>query len=974
MKVHLDRNRLFALLGALEDDLRVLIDRELLPTHYEWQVLGPAYEKAADRFAGDSERDISETAIVDYLDLGDEIEILNRWRADLPAQTREALSELAGRLGDLVPIRNRVAHRRPLLADDLERAEQIILQLENRGFEGEAIRETLQNLRSDPTWVPIGPSQVGTSRTLNNLPLGDYDETGLVGRRRELEKLTKQLFTLSSSRSPVLTVVGPGGVGKTALALQALHDLVNDESCPYDLVSWVSLKTERLTARGVESIRDAVLSVEQALPAMIEALDPTFEGSAAQIAGSLDGLTALVVIDNLETVSGREVVDLVDALPESVSYLFTSREGLGEIERRFPLGPLEGRYAVDLLRRLARARGLNAFAQMAPSAAEDLVGRLGASPLGLKWFISGVEVGRDPQELVRHREDLVRFCVENVFDSLDGAARNVANVLHVLARPASAQELHLYLPDMPPDQLRSSIQSLDRRMLINRDLVAGSIAETFEASEPLSDYLRFSKVVDPDEARRVREADDAYRRAEERHRLDAASDPLRPNIVQGGVEHRASVLLLRDALLQSKRGEIEEALARVREAKALDQEFWEIPRVQGFILSSAGVVEDATTSYMRAIELAPSPDAAAAVRYFFAGHLTRCARDAERAVPIAQKAHDVLQSPRTAVELGRALTYTGDFDDAEQVLRSAIDADDVRTRLIAVTQLVECMKRRAEAEATVDRRPDVAIATLADAVAVAYDALREGLVDKVLAEKTVNLVSEMFKLAMAAQEMGSTQAALTKALTVVERLGAAGRRSRAFGYLVSHARRLVARRVDLAAGIPLLDQLAADDQALASSDSNGEEDTRELLGTIKAWKSDRHFGFITDVDQSDYFFDRAALFDPGDEIYLQRGTTVRFSRSSSSDGRPQARDVVVEDPDDEELSSRRLVVEKLHPSGNYLFARDADSGATVFVGRLAVADPAAWEAIEVGFELVSRVEIDDDGRFSAEARAARIFP
>ena len=59
--------------------------------------------------------------------------------------------------------------------------------------------------------------------------------------------------------------------------------MVNDEACPYDLVSWVSLKAERLTARGVQSISDAILSVEQAVPALIEALDPSFEGTAAQL-------------------------------------------------------------------------------------------------------------------------------------------------------------------------------------------------------------------------------------------------------------------------------------------------------------------------------------------------------------------------------------------------------------------------------------------------------------------------------------------------------------------------------------------------------------------------------------------------------------------------------------------------------------------------------------------------------------------
>ena len=704
--MQLDRNRLFALLGALEEDLRFIIETYLLATHHEEQILGHAYERATKRLAHDDERDVAQTSVVDYLDLGDEIEILNRWRKDLPAQTRESLAEQSVRLGKLVPIRNRVVHRRPLLVDDFVNAQQVLLQLDRDGFEGAALKEALYHLREDPGWAPAEPIASIGARTLNNLPLGDYDETGLIGRRRELEQLSKQLMSLSSSRrGPVLTVIGPGGVGKTALVLQALHDLVNDEASSYDIVSWVSLKTEQLTARGIRSIHDAVLSVEQAVPALIEALDPSFNGTASQLADSLDGLTALIVIDNLETVSGREVLDLIDTLPETVSYLITSREGLGEVERRFPLNPLKEPYAVDLLRRFARARGLDAYAQMAKSAAEELVRELGASPLGLKWFVSSVEIGKDPKELVRRREDLVRFCVENVFDSLNSDAKAVGYVLHVLARPATVQEIRLYLPHMPPDRLRASIQALNQRMLIRRDLVTGSISETFEASEPLSDYLRFADVLDPAEVSRVQKEDDKYRREEERHRLDAATGSLRPNIIQGGKAHRASVLLLRDAMSRSKKGEVDDALECIREAEHLDPEFWEIHRVRGFILSSIHHVGQATAAYLRAIELAPNDTESAAVKCYFAGHLSRRARDPARAVTVAREAHKVLSSSKSAIELGLALTYVGEFMSAEKILREAIESNDVRTRLIAVSQLVDCMRRRAEAEATVDRQP-----------------------------------------------------------------------------------------------------------------------------------------------------------------------------------------------------------------------------------------------------------------------------
>lgn len=974
--MQLDRNRLFALLGALEEDLRFIIEVHLLTTHHQEQILGSAYAKAAERLARDDDRAITQTNVVDYLDLGDEIEILNRWRNDLPDQTRESLERQSARLGDLVPIRNRVVHRRPLLIDDFANSMKILRQLDKDGFEGIALQEALNHIREDPGWTPVEHIPVIGTRTLNNLPLGDYDETGLIGRRQELDRLSKRLKNLSDSRrGPVLTVIGPGGVGKTALVLQALHDLVNDEYCPYDIVSWVSLKAESLTAKGIQSIHDAVLSVEQAVPALIEALDTSFSGTASQLADSLDGLTALVVIDNLETVSGREVLDLIDTLPETVSYLITSREGLGEVERRFPLGPLEERYAVDLLRRLARSRGLTPYAQMGKREAGELVRKLGASPLGLKWFISSVEIGKDPKELVRNREDFVRFCVENVFESLDGDARTVGNVLHVLSRPATVPEIRLYLPEMSPDRLRASIQALNQRMLIRRDLLAGSISETFEATEPLSDYLRVADIVDPDQARRIQERDDEYRREEERHRLDASSGSLRPNIIRGDSAHRASVLHLRDALSRSKKGDVDDALERIREAEHLDPEFWEIHRVRGFILSSSDRVDQATAAYMRAIELAPDDREAAAVKCYFAGHLSRKARNPELAVSVAREAHEILRSPKTAIELGRALTYVGEFLNAEEILAEAITSDDIRTRLISVTQLVDCMRRRAEAEALVDRQPDIAVTTLAAAINIAAVAVDDGLVDKRLTEKTVSLASELLRHAGSCRDEESTVDALMVALPVIDRLGRDARRSHGFNYLIGHARRLRSHNAALADRVPLVASYAEHDgDSVPASEADGSEDDGSLLGMVKVWKPDRHFGFISVLDQrDDFFFNRAALADASDEILLRRSVTVRFGPSLTSGKESRrAQDVRVEESKVDALVERRLIVESLHISGNCVFSVDGDSGATVFVGRNALLDDSDWREIEIGVELEGTVRILMDGRFRAAVRSARI--
>ena len=315
----LDRNRLFALLTALEGDLRDVIENELLRTHYEEQVLGDCYVKASDRRDRDRNQD---ARLLDYIDLSDAIELLQRWRDSLGPDHQVALKDSASELATLVGVRNRVMHGRPLLPDDLLRAQQAVQRAIAFGFAGPAVKKVVQTLRSDPGWSPPISDVGGGGQALNNLPLPDFDETGLVGRNREVADLTAKIAALPESRGGVLTVVGPGGIGKTALVLQALHDVVSGQECPYDLVSWVSLKTERLTAAGVESIRDAIISLDQAMPAFVEAIDSEFDGTVEQLADSLDGVSALIVIDNLETVTGEEVVEFVNSMPRVPSIAF----------------------------------------------------------------------------------------------------------------------------------------------------------------------------------------------------------------------------------------------------------------------------------------------------------------------------------------------------------------------------------------------------------------------------------------------------------------------------------------------------------------------------------------------------------------------------------------------------------------------------------------------------------------------------
>jgi len=143
----------------------------------------------------------------------------------------------------------------------------------------------------------------------NNLPT---PPTPLIGREAELAQIAGRL---AQRDCRLLCLVGPGGVGKTRLALQAAIDLGG--SFP-DGVCFVPLA--------------ALNSAELLVPAIAGALTLVFSGPAdplAQLIAYLRGKDILLVLDNFEQLlAGAEVLsDLVEAAP-GVTLLVTSREPL----------------------------------------------------------------------------------------------------------------------------------------------------------------------------------------------------------------------------------------------------------------------------------------------------------------------------------------------------------------------------------------------------------------------------------------------------------------------------------------------------------------------------------------------------------------------------------------------------------------------------------------------------------------------
>jgi predicted ATPase/class 3 adenylate cyclase len=187
--------------------------------------------------------------------------------------------------------------------------------------------------------------------------------TRFIGRERELFDAVSLVYT----RDPrVLTIVGPGGTGKTRFAIELAQLLAEDADGATVFVPLAPLRDPDL-----------------ALPAIGERLGAS-SGDASTIAARVAGKRTHVVVDNVEQIlpaAARSLAELVSAAPE-LRLLVTSREALriqGEVELDLP--PLADSEAVILFCDRADAVG----AGVDPSrAVSDLCIRLDNLPLALE--------------------------------------------------------------------------------------------------------------------------------------------------------------------------------------------------------------------------------------------------------------------------------------------------------------------------------------------------------------------------------------------------------------------------------------------------------------------------------------------------------------------------------------------------------------------------------------------------------------
>ncbi len=344
-----------------------------------------------------------------------------------------------------------------------------------------AARTTTVDL--EPAAAPLPASVAAPHSTLPS-------RRPFFGRDKDLEKIAGYL--LPEDRSWGVVIDGPGGVGKTALALEAAYRAPAEH---FPLKLWITAKTRELHPEGEQRLEDhrvgdyhALLNelglalgrddVPRAVP----------EDRPALVRHALAGHRALLVLDNLETISPGErqrVFELLGNLPGSCRAIVTSRRRAGSsfAAHALRLDKLEREAADELLAELGRR--WSPVARLTAEERDRLYAETGGNPLLLTWTAGqlGRTTGRcrTVAEAVerlqeahrRERQDANNNPLDFVFgDLIETFTPDETAVLAALVhftRPAPLEWL-LPLVELSPKAAETALDGLrDRALLVEDD-------------------------------------------------------------------------------------------------------------------------------------------------------------------------------------------------------------------------------------------------------------------------------------------------------------------------------------------------------------------------------------------------------------------------------------------------------------------------------------------------------------------------
>jgi non-specific serine/threonine protein kinase len=602
---------------------------------------------------------------------------------------------------------------------------------------------------------PVSLFQLGKEtfpplKTISNTNL-PRPASSFVGREREVG----EVVALVRDGARLVTLTGPGGSGKTRLAIETAAELVPEFKAG---VFWVGLATLRDPALVLETIAREL-------------------GAKGELSEHIGEREMLLLLDNLEQVvnAAPELAGLTEACP-NLRLLVTSRELMrirGEVE--YQVLPLAEPDAVELF--CARA-------QVEPGkAVEELCRRLDHMPLALELAASRARILTPEQILERLSQRLDLLQGGRDADPRQRTLRATIEWSHDLLSPGEQQLFARLSVFAGGCTLEAAEEICDADLDTLQSLAEKSLLrftdERFWMLETIREYAgeRLEETCEED-LLRAGHADYFMRFAEEarEHLMGPDADAW---VAQLEIEHDNCRAALSWAL---SRPDAEQALRlcgalhgfwyqrdHVREGRDLAERALALPNAVGEARAPAlgpagefaliqGDVACARRRLEEQVELCQSAGDASALAHALTllGHVRAAEGEPGLARELYQQSHRLIadEAPSTAwgptpgVTLNNiafAMSLEGDFDDARDVLEEGLEwARDQGSRLLECVILVGLADVRLELA-----EPEEARARLSDSLRILTEVpnLRLGAIALQLLARLLIMEGRIFRAA-----------------------------------------------------------------------------------------------------------------------------------------------------------------------------------------------------------------------------------
>jgi len=318
-----------------------------------------------------------------------------------------------------------------------------------------------------------------------------------------------------NSRYFLICIDGIGGIGKTSLALEVIHECLRFSKGEIKSTESQPIETNIPKFEGFvwTSAKDRELHLNDILDAIARTLDwpgiaqPPYEEKRESVRKLLQTNHYLLIVDNFETITDETIRDFLLKIPEPSKVLITSREQKLPQAWAVSIKGLEQNEALVLIRNEGQRLGLKSVAEADDQVLLRLYQATGGAPLAIKWSVGQIKQKGQSLDTVlaalhAAKGDIFKEVFVRSWSLLSEDARKILRVMPIFASSTSrdaieaASDVHHFDLDEALGQLVQMwlVEVTDELETAKRRYSVHPLTRAF-ANRRLNENSEFSKKV-----------------------------------------------------------------------------------------------------------------------------------------------------------------------------------------------------------------------------------------------------------------------------------------------------------------------------------------------------------------------------------------------------------------------------------------------------------------------------------------------